>query len=313
MPRKSSQTHATPATVGVLTDPYLFEWQVRAIARMRSELEVDVPLVVRNASPARWQASSGDGAIGLDRGTLARILDGIERERAWMLVLAERALAGVFGDDRPLWRCHPVEDVEALADATHLECEPRIDGNWNELPDEVVAQLADRCDVVIRFGFGLVRGDVLTAPEYGVLSFHPADIRRYRGMGPPIIFRDGRNRAGSTLQRLNQSIDGGEIVAYDEVCLDECYTLWDVYDRIASLQVRLLTHGVANLRDPAFEPETVPDERLGEFYYRSQRKTLEFSASVLAKNLAGRTRRRLGRRRPVDAPEERERTVYPGD
>ncbi|WIV66797.1 formyltransferase family protein [Natrialbaceae archaeon AArc-T1-2] len=287
-------TAASPATVGILAEPYLHEWHVRAIERVRAETPVDVPLVVRNGSNEEQEAESWNSKEHIGLEDVTQFVDGFRREKAWMFVLAERTVGRVLGDEQPLWHRHSVENVDVLADAEHVTCEPRTDGVWNELPDDVVAKLADRCDVVVRFGFGLVRGDVLTAPEYGVLSFHPADIRTYRGMGPPAIFHDGNDRAGSTLQRLNDSIDGGEIVAYDEVDLEDCYTLWDVFDRVASLQIRLLADGIANLRDPTFEPRTVPDEQLGEFYYRDQRRTLSFSSRVLAKNVAGRVRRQLG-------------------
>ncbi|THE65008.1 methionyl-tRNA formyltransferase [Salinadaptatus halalkaliphilus] len=283
----------TPVTVGVLAEPFLYEWQVRAIERLQTEDDIDISLVVHNTSVDTVEAESWNEKTRLERTDVTKFFDALRQERAWTFVLAERTLARLLGDTQPLWHRHSLENVDVLADVDRLPCEPRTDGNWSELPDTVVATVADRCDVVVRFGFGLVRGEILTAPEYGVLSFHPADIRRYRGMGPPVIFHDGRPRASSTLQRLDESIDGGEIVADDEVCLEDCATLWDVFDRLATLQIRLLTDGVLALRDPAFEPTTVPDEQLGEFYYRDQRRTVAFAGRVLAKNVTGRVRRRL--------------------
>ncbi|AXR79039.1 formyltransferase family protein [Natrarchaeobaculum sulfurireducens] len=289
-----------PLTVGILTEPFLYEWQVRAIERVRATPGVEIPLVVHNASNGEYDAESWNEKKRLGLEDLTQFLEVFRTERAWTFVLAARTIARLLGDEQTLWHRHSVENVDALADAEHVRCTPQTDGNWNELPDDAVVTLAARCDVVVRFGFGLVRGSVLTAPEHGVLSFHPADIREYRGMGPPVIFHDGRERAGATLQRLNESIDGGEIVAYDEVSLEGCATLWDVFDRLATLQIRLLVEGLENLRDPTFEPRTVPENQLGEFYPRARRRTLAFSGRVLAKNVSGRLRRRLRRiRSPV--------------
>lgn len=282
-----------PATVGVLTEPYLYEWQRRALARLGEEADVSIPMVVSNASNAGCEVESWNSKDRIGLEDAAQFFDVVRRERAWAFVLAERTLARTFGDDPVLWHRHSVETVDPLADADHVRCEPRTEDGWAELPETVVARLADRCDVVVRFGFGLVRGSVLTEPEYGVVSFHPADIREYRGMGPPVIFHDGRDRAGATLQRLDESIDSGEIVAHDEVSLADCHTLWDVFDRLATLQIRLLTDGIVDLFDPTFEPQSVPDDDLGEFYSRSQRRTPAFAGRVLAKTLAGRARRRL--------------------
>ncbi len=40
------------------------------------------------------------------------------------------------------------------------------------------------CDVLIRCGKGILRGDILYAARHGILSFHHADNRINRG-GPP--------------------------------------------------------------------------------------------------------------------------------
>ncbi|WP_254861841.1 formyltransferase family protein [Halovivax gelatinilyticus] len=280
--------------VGLVTDPHCYEWQVRAVERLVRDHRVEISMVVYDDSDGR---SSEPSAAGGPLGFLGRLVETLRRERAWTLLVADRTLSRTVGGDRPLWRYRSVDSIDSIVDATVVPCEPRVDGCWYELPDDAVAQLAARCDVLVRFGFGLLRGDVLTAPEHGVLSFHPADIRRYRGLGPPAIFFDGRARAGSTLQRLDESIDGGEIVAYDEVSLDDCYTLWDVYDRLATVQIDLLAEGVANVADPAFEPESVPDDELGEYHSLSRRRSLSFSGRLIAKNLAGRIRRRFDRHR----------------
>jgi len=48
-----------------------------------------------------------------------------------------------------------------------------MDGGWAELPPDAVETARESCDVAIRDGFELLKGDVLEAPEYGVLSFIP--------------------------------------------------------------------------------------------------------------------------------------------
>ena len=294
-----------PATVGILTEPFLYEWQVRAIERLQDETDITVSLVVQNVADTECEAESWNTKQRLGLEDVTQFFEVFRQEKAWTLVLAERNIARLLGDEQTLWHRHSVENVDCLDETEHVQCVPETENGWNELPDDVVSRLEAECDVAIRFGFGLVRGDVLTAPKYGVLSFHPADIRRYRGMGPPAIFHDGRARAGSTLQRLNESIDGGEIVAYDDVSLADCHTLWDVFDRLATLQISLLTSGIASLRDPSFEPQTIPDEQLGEFYYRDQRRTVSFSGRVLAKNLAGRVRHGLERARSSEETDRR--------
>ncbi|WP_247002978.1 formyltransferase family protein [Halosolutus gelatinilyticus] len=282
-----------PARVGFLTDSHLYSWQARAIERLQRDLDIEIPLVVSKSRDTDRddEPRTTKKLVGLD--DVKRICNSAWREKAWALVLAERTVAELLGDDRQLWRRVDVESIECFDGAEHVRCDPQTENGWTEFPEDVVTKVSERCDVAVRFGFGLIRGDILTAPEYGVLSFHPSDIRSYRGMGPPPIFYDERTTAGATLQRLNETIDGGQIVAYDEVYVGDCYTLWDVFDRIARLQISLLADGIDNLHDPSFEPKTVPDEELGDYHALSRRRELEFSGRIVMKNLSGRIRRRV--------------------
>jgi len=68
-------------------------------------------------------------------------------------------------------------------------------------------------DVLLRFGFNIIKGDLLQLPKYGVWSFHHGDEMRYRG-GPPGFWEimDGEPVTGSVLQRLTEKLDGGHIL-----------------------------------------------------------------------------------------------------
>lgn len=65
-------------------------------------------------------------------------------------------------------------------------------------------------DLIIRFGFNIIRGPILEVPKYGVWSFHHGDYLKYRG-GPPgfweIYFNDPWS--GAILQRLTDKLDDG--------------------------------------------------------------------------------------------------------
>lgn len=114
--------------VGVLAEPSLYEWQVRALERLRRETAVEIPLVVHNATGT----AVGDGSWdeSKDRLSLADVREFLEvfrEERAWTFVLAERSLGRLFGDERPLWHRRATEGIDALADADHVRCRPRTE------------------------------------------------------------------------------------------------------------------------------------------------------------------------------------------
>src|SRR6185312_10383200 len=68
-------------------------------------------------------------------------------------------------------------------------------------------------DVILRFGFGILRGEILTTPRYGVWSFHHGDELRYRG-GPPCFWEIYRGDpvTGAILQRLTEKLDAGIVL-----------------------------------------------------------------------------------------------------
>lgn len=291
-----------PDRVCVLADEYLYEWQAEALERLVRETDVEIPLVVVNAPPAdagpdrdTLGRRSLDNPRGLGLHDLALFLDMLLSEGPWALVLAERKLAWLLGWSDPHWeRRRAVADVACLADSRVVRCEPvPAGGAWNRLPDHIVDLVVAESDVVVRFGFGLLKGRIIDEPAHGVLSFHPADIRRYRGLGPSQIFLNRHQRAGATLQRLSETIDGGEVVLIDTVDISDAATLDEVEERIDELQASMLAAGIERLRDPSFSP-AAPD-RLGEYVPLARRRELSYSLRLLAMNLAGRLRQRAGR------------------
>jgi hypothetical protein len=68
-------------------------------------------------------------------------------------------------------------------------------------------------DFTLRFGFGIIRGEILNAFKHGVWSFHHGDESKFRG-GPYCfweIYEDEREN-GSILQVLTNKLDGGIIL-----------------------------------------------------------------------------------------------------
>jgi hypothetical protein len=68
-------------------------------------------------------------------------------------------------------------------------------------------------DFILRFGFGIIRGDILESAKYGVWSYHHGDDRKFRGAPTgfwEIMFGDPVNAA--VLQRLTDKLDSGIIL-----------------------------------------------------------------------------------------------------
>lgn len=68
-------------------------------------------------------------------------------------------------------------------------------------------------DFVLRFGFSIIKGDILDLPLYGIWSYHHDDPEKYRGVPTgfwEIYYNDPVNAA--VLQRLTDKIDSGIIL-----------------------------------------------------------------------------------------------------
>ena len=80
-------------------------------------------------------------------------------------------------------------------------------------PADVAHIKSYNLDFLLRFGFGIIKGDILDAATYGVWSYHHDDDRKYRGVPTgfwEIMFGDSVNAV--VLQRLTPHIDSGIIL-----------------------------------------------------------------------------------------------------
>ena len=70
-----------------------------------------------------------------------------------------------------------------------------------------------KLDVLIRCGSGILRGDILTTANYGIISFHHADNKINRG-GPPGFWEvfNKEDSTGFTIQQLTDELDGGNVI-----------------------------------------------------------------------------------------------------
>ncbi|WP_206537603.1 hypothetical protein [Natronolimnohabitans innermongolicus] len=277
-----------PLTVGVLVNPRVPAWHERAIENVRALDGVRVNYAVVNAEQSSMLS---DGADAINRDGLFSLDDlklfyrVVSEDGLKAALYADQKLGwDVFGEtrQRELLRSKPIDDVDCLADVDREDCVPESDGAWKTLPDETVETLGQRCDVVLRFGFGLIKGDVLTAPEHGVLSVHGSDIRKSRGMGPQIAFLHDNEHVTVTLQQLSEEIDAGSIVEMTSTDVPTHATYDDVSGEILRLSSAVYADGVRNLRDgnSPWDPETV-----GTYYsLELQRKSPRFVGTLLLKN-----------------------------
>lgn len=96
-----------------------------------------------------------------------------------------------------------------------LKITPTKKGKYNQYftSDDVEAIKSYGLDFIVRFGFGILKGEILNAAKYGVWSYHHGDENYFRG-GPPGLWEIfySKPTTAAILQRLTPTLDGGVVM-----------------------------------------------------------------------------------------------------
>lgn len=245
-----SEERSAPVRVCLLVDgDVIKEWEHAAVRRMVAETSAEVTVVVRNRTEEH-------------RSRLDLLKRAVEL-REWTLVWLLKSL---FAEPTPLNGDVPLDECGFTEDCELIDCVPdTVDGWKNEIPADVVERVAEDADLAVRFGFGFLVGDILTDLDYGVLSFHHGDFREYRGKPAGAWeFIHGRDEAGITLQRINERLDAGEIVATKRVPIEDARTHAEVRGLLYENSEDMLATAVSMIEDGRTEFDVISD--LGPLY-----------------------------------------------
>jgi len=205
----SSSKHS-PLRIGILLDdlalPRCF---VQVIDHIQRSNFASIELLMLHAPESRPETL-------LPKSRLARlwkILLDAKRRKHLGYALYQKFDRKNFGDKND-----PEEMIDCngrLSGIQRLEITPITKGFVHRFTPEDVEKIrkAD-LDVILRFGFNILRGDILTASRYGVWSYHHGDNEFYRG-GPAHFWElyEGNKLSGVILQVLTEELDAGQVLA----------------------------------------------------------------------------------------------------
>jgi hypothetical protein len=177
-------------------------WQARAIESLLALGGVSAALLIVDE-----EAGSGSRA-----GRLARLRRGLVRVARWhgrLWPVYERLVVRRSVAERQ------IDLSPALCDVPVISCGVIRRGKFSQYFSQVDAERIRSFDLdfILRFAFGIIRGDILKAPRLGVWSFHHGDETKYRGTPAgfwEIVHNDPVT--GAVLQRLTERLDAGIIL-----------------------------------------------------------------------------------------------------
>ena len=109
---------------------------------------------------------------------------------------------------------YPTNLTELTQDIPTIFCAPVIRGISSYFEEIDIQEIRNQnLDFILRFGFDIIRGEVLNTAKYGIWSFHHDDERIIRG-GPPGFweFMKKTHNNGVILQRLTNTLDKGIVL-----------------------------------------------------------------------------------------------------
>ncbi|CAA9512685.1 MAG: hypothetical protein AVDCRST_MAG91-1730 [uncultured Sphingomonadaceae bacterium] len=182
-------------------------------------------IMCSGTSFAAWQARCIENLLELPGVEAALLI--VDDNPSPQRPLAEK-LRQRFASPTTLWRIYqraflksgspatwPVDLGPKLSHVPVLRCVTKQVGKYTQrfFPKDLEAIGSHDLDFILRFGFNIIRGEILTVPRYGVWSFHHGDPERYRGAPPALWEIHNREHVtGAVLQRLTDGLDAGIIL-----------------------------------------------------------------------------------------------------
>ncbi|MGN6569256.1 MAG: glucosamine inositolphosphorylceramide transferase family protein [Flavipsychrobacter sp.] len=130
-------------------------------------------------------------------------------------------------------KVHPIandafylKDVSSLLRTTPTVSVKPIQKKFSDtiIPDDIEKIKSYNIDVFLRFGFRILKGDILTIAKYGVWSYHHGDNTINRGMPAGTWeFLEKWPTTGSILQILSDELDGGQLLYRSQSATNTSY------------------------------------------------------------------------------------------
>jgi hypothetical protein len=111
--------------------------------------------------------------------------------------------------------CISTDVNKILSSVPSIRVKPILKGKYSQyFPDESLQEIKyHQPDIIIRFGFNILRGEILNIAKHGVWSYHHCDPQVIRG-GPGGFWEYMLNESkqGAILQRLTEKLDDGIVI-----------------------------------------------------------------------------------------------------
>ncbi len=185
--------------VGILLNDYkLSNWVYTIIESIQQSDYAEISLIIKNESDPAHDGSKLEQLIRKRRQIVHKIHSTIDSK-----LFGRHVTYSKEKDILPL-----VDNVPVI------KVTPLLKKFTDRLVDDDIKTIKSYdLDVLLRFGFRILKGDIFNCAKYGVWSYHHGDNRDNRG-GPPGYWESVEKwpTSGFMLQILNEDLDGGKVI-----------------------------------------------------------------------------------------------------
>jgi len=199
----NSQSARVPLRIGLLLNSNKLPiWTAEVIEQILNSSFARVELVVYNEA---------QDTAPLKRGKLALLGDRQFHRRLLFHLYSKWDRRHTEVRDYPL---REIDCSNHLSRVSALHVTPIVRRFEHRFSDDAITCIREKkLDVLLRFGFNILRGEILKAARYGIWSYHHGDNDCYRG-GPAYLWEliEKNPLSGAVLQVLTEELDAGEVL-----------------------------------------------------------------------------------------------------
>jgi hypothetical protein len=203
--------------VGLLVDSFeVSAWVFEMIRIINESKYAEIKLIVINDSPKAIPNNNLVEKICNNRGRFGYLL---------VRKILEVLYDNLIDRSSSLSDCNELKDSKTILDKNiHIiNVLPTMKKHSDQFSVEKLEEIKNQnLDVLIRLGFRILRGDILSAAKFGVWSFHHGDNVVNRG-GPAGFWESMQNwpETGSILQILSEDLDNGKVLYRSYSCTEK--------------------------------------------------------------------------------------------
>ena len=155
-------------------------------------------------------------------------------------------------------------DLVSLAEKNHIPSYQVTSEKGKKLSDFYSAIEKIKPDVILVIGwYFMVPKKIRILAKHGAWGIHASLLPSYAG-GAPLVWAiiNGEKETGTTLFRLDEGVDSGDIIAQEKIVIGDLDTIKEIYDKVTEASKRILLESLLAADSIQYMPQPKSDIKI---------------------------------------------------